>query len=86
MVISSVKTRPYLGVLLLEDLSFSVYIGKISQKASSKLGAGTNIPDWTSIKLEKIQCRAARSVNRRAARYRRADSDILTSRDLINIL
>ena len=32
------KTSAFLEVLLSEDLSFSAYIGKISQKASSSLG------------------------------------------------
>ena len=36
-------------------------------------------------KLEKIQCRAARFV-KGYSRYRRADTDNITSRDLINIL
>ena len=115
-VLSSVKTSPYLGVLLSEDLSFSPHIGKVSQKASSNLGfisrnlkgcperlkelayitlvrprleyASSVWDPHTRLdidKLEKIQCRAARFV-KSYSRYRRADTDNITSRDLINIL
>ena len=115
-VLSSVKTSPYLEVLLSEDLSFSPHIGKVSQKASSNLGfisrnlkgcperlkelayitlvrpsleyASSVWDPHTRLdidKLEKIQCRAARFV-KGYSRYRRADTDNITSRDLINIL
>ena len=115
-VLSYVKTSPYLGVLVSEDLSFSPHISKVSQRASSNLGfISRNLKgcperlkelayialvrpslEYTSSvwdphtrldidKLEKIQCCAALFI-KGYSRYRRRDTDIITSRDLINVL
>ena len=66
----------------LKELAYITLVRPRLEYTSSVWGPHTRLD---TDKLEKIQCRAARFV-KGYSRYRRADTDNITSRDLINIL